>query len=227
MMVDPRKGQVKRRYDSSRRRERSAATRARTLDCGRALLLADGYAATTVTSIAADAGVSPETVYRLFGGKAGLVRAICEHALEGAGPVPAQQRSDLLQVTERDALTVIRGWSALIAEVSPRISPVLLLVRAAAAVDAEMAELRAALDDARLDRMTHNAESLLRSGQVRLGVTRRDAAEILWAYTAPEWYEMLVVDRGWTPTKYADFVTDSIAAALLGHRQGPPVQRPV
>ena len=45
-------------------------------------------------------------------------------------------------------------------------------------------------------------------------MTLADAAEVLWAATAPEWYELLVA-RGWTVEKYAALVADSIAAALL------------
>lgn len=214
-MVDPGSTEVKRSYDSSRRRERAAATRVRTIESARRLLLAGGYAATTISSIAADAEVSPETVYRLFGGKAGLVRAICELALQGIGPVPAEDRSDELQATAETAHDIVRGWAAFVAEVSPRISPVMLLVRAAAALDDDMAALRSELDQARLVRMTHNAESLVRTGGLRPGVTTADAADVLWAATAPDWYELLVLTRGWPIEKYAAFVADSIAGALL------------
>src|SRR6266576_2701306 len=93
----------KRRYDSERRRERAHRTRQRIVEVAERRFLHDGYAATTVASVAADAGVSADTVYKAFGGKPGLVRAIREHALEGEGPRPAEERSDDLQQTSRDA----------------------------------------------------------------------------------------------------------------------------
>jgi AcrR family transcriptional regulator len=214
-MVDPGRTEVKRRYDASRRRERAAAARLRILGSARRLMLNGGYAATTVASIAGDAEVSPETVYRLFGGKPGLVREICELALRGVGPVPAEDRSDEVQARAASARDLINEWTAFLAEVSPLVSPVLLLVRTAAALDDEMAELRTELDDVRLSRMTHNAATLHRTGDLRPGMTTTDAAEVLWAATAPDWYELLVLSRGWTIEKYAAFVANSIAAALL------------
>ncbi|MGH3646029.1 MAG: TetR/AcrR family transcriptional regulator [Micromonosporaceae bacterium] len=47
-----------------------------------------GYAATTLAAIAREAGVSVETIYKAFGGKSGLVRALYERGLTGIGPVP-------------------------------------------------------------------------------------------------------------------------------------------
>ena len=216
IMVNPVGQEVKRRrYDASRRRERAAETRVRIIESARRLLLAGGYAATTISSIASAAEVSPETVYRLFGGKPGLVRAICELALQGVGPVSAEERSDELQARAVTARALVNDWAAFVAEVSPLVSPVLMLVRTAAALDDDMAALRSGLDDARLARMTHNAEALQTTGGLRPGVTVADAAEVLWAATAPDWYDLLVVTRGWTIQKYAEFVASSIAAAIL------------
>jgi AcrR family transcriptional regulator len=46
---------------------------------------------TTVRAIAAAAGVSADTIYKSFGVKPGLIRAIHDHALEGKGPIPAER----------------------------------------------------------------------------------------------------------------------------------------
>ena len=104
--------------------------------------------------------MSAETIYKAFGGKPGLVRAICEEALGGEGPVPAETRSDELQASEPDPRKIIRGWGRLSAEVAPRVSPILLLLRAAAFTDPEMASLRAEIEASRLTRMTRNARTL-------------------------------------------------------------------
>jgi hypothetical protein len=37
----------------------------------------------------------------------------------------------------------------------------------------------------------------------------------LWAYTAPELYELLVGKRGWTPERFGTFVAEALIAALL------------
>jgi len=69
---------TRRRYDSSGRRERARQTRDQITSIARELFLSDGYAGTTVAGIAAAAHVSVETIYKGFGGKPGLVRAIIE-----------------------------------------------------------------------------------------------------------------------------------------------------
>ena len=108
---------------------------------------------------------------RRFGGKPGLVRAIRERALQGEGPVPAEQRSDDLQAREPDGRRIIEGWGALTAEVAPRVAPVLLLIRAAAAGDPEVMALLEEMDADRLRRMTANARRLRDAGHLRPGVT--------------------------------------------------------
>lgn len=157
--------------------------------------------------------MSAETIYKAFGGKPGLVRAVCDQALAGAGPVPAEQRSDELQRTEQDPRAIIQGWGELTVEVAPRIAPVLLLVRDASTGDPAMAELRAELDRSRLARMTHNAASL--TGHLRLGLDQETAADVLWTYSSPELYELLVLRRGWTVRHYGAFLVDGLTASLL------------
>jgi AcrR family transcriptional regulator len=133
----------RRRYDSARRAEQARQTRNAIIETARQLFLRDGFAGTTIAAIAAEARVSVETIYKAFGGKPGLVRAICTAALAGEGTVPAETRSDQLQLHEPDPRKIIRGWGELTVEVAPRISPIMLLVRPAAAADPEMAGLRA------------------------------------------------------------------------------------
>jgi len=203
-----------RAYDASGRQERARQRRETALEGARQLLLEQGYAATTVESIAEVAGVSAATIYKTYGGKAGLVRDLCAQALAGTGPVPAEQRSNVLRGAD-DPRTVIGGWGALVEEVSPRVSPLLLLLRAAAETDPDAAALYAELDQGRLDRMTDNARHLARRGHLRAGVTVGEARDVLWLCSSPELYELLVQQRGWTPHQLGAFVVDTIAGTLL------------
>jgi AcrR family transcriptional regulator len=204
---------VKRVYDASGRQAQAALNREAILDAARALLLGSGYAATTIPDVARAAGVSVELVYKRFGGKPGLVSALVERALEGAGPVPAEQRSDALPAT--DARQLIREWGRLTAEVAPRVAPMLLLARAAAAHDPELESLAERLDAARRTRMTANARRLHRSGQLRPGVTVKVAADVLWTYSSPELFDLLVLRSGWAIVRYGAFVTDGITAQVV------------
>jgi AcrR family transcriptional regulator len=205
----------RRRYDSPRRAEQARQTRAAVTAAAQRLFLRDGFAATTIAAIAAEAGVSAETIYKAFGGKPGLVRAICELALAGEGPVAAETRSDDLQASEPDPRQIIQGWGLLSAEVAPRVSPILLLLRAAALTDPQMAALRTEIEASRLARMTGNARRLHQAGHLRAGLTAEHAGEIMWTYSSPELYELLVLSRGWPPGQYGAFIADAMIAALL------------
>ncbi len=200
-------------YDSSGRREAARARRAGVLAAAGRLMARDGYAATTVSSIAAEAGVSPETVYKSFGGKPGLVRALFRQALQGAGTVPAESRSDALRDT--DPLSLVRGWARLATEVAPRAAPVQLLVRAAAEADPRMRDEYDAMDAQRLDRMRENARALARIGGLRPGVTVEEAGDLLFTVSSPEMFELLVLRRGWTVDRYGRYVRDTLTHALL------------
>jgi AcrR family transcriptional regulator len=204
-----------RRYDASRRRAQAARTRQAILDAARHRFLHDGYTVTTIASIAADADSSPDTIYKTFGGKAGLLRAMCEDALSGAGPVPAEQRSNAMQAAEADPATLLRGLGTLTAEVAPRIAPLLLLLATAGERDAALAELHAELENARLARMTQVARTLTRKTLLRASRTVDETADIMWAYSSPELYRLLVITRGWTPERYGEFVGESLVDALL------------
>ena len=204
-----------RHYDSSRRRQQARQTRDDILAAARARFLTDGFAGTTISAVAADAGVSVDTIYKTFGGKPGLVRAIHDRGLAGDGPADAESRSDILQTTESDPRTVMRGIGQLSAEVAPLVAPILLLIRDAAATDENMVALRAELDDQRLRRMTHNAENLANVGHLRDSLSIAEAAEIMWTYSSPELYELLVLVRHWPPDRYGSFVSEALVAHLL------------
>ena len=204
-----------RRYDSARRQAAAQQRRAAVVEAANRLFVRDGFAGTTIARIAEDAGVSAETVYKTFGSKIALVRAIRDRALAGEGPVPAERRSNRMQANESDPRKIVRGWGALAMEVAPRVAPVLLLVREAAASDPELARLQEEMDEARLTRMAHNARTLLKGGHLRHGVTLDAATDVLWTYSSPELYELLVIRRRWSVERYGRFIADSMIAALL------------
>ena len=206
---------ARRRYDSSGRRERARQTRDQIVDAARELFLADGYAATTVAAIAAAARVSVETIYKGFGGKPGLVRAIAERGLAGQGPVPAEQRSDHIRDTEPDPRRILAAWGTFTAEIAPRVAPILMLARDAAASDPEVALTLEQISAARLDRMALNARGLFEAGHLRPEITPGEAADIMWTYSSPELYELLVLRRGWSADRYGRFVGQALIAALL------------
>ena len=206
---------TRRRYNGAGRRAQAERTRILVLEAAERLLLANGYAATTIASIAEAAGVSAETIYKGFGGKPGLVAGIRDLRLAGARPGHAEARSNAARAAESDPHRLVARWGQLTAEVAPLVSPILLLVRDAAGAHPEMAALHAKLDADRHRRMRVNATHLRNGGHLRPGVTLPTAVDVLWTYSSPELYDLLVVRRGWSLSRYGRFVGDAIAATLL------------
>jgi AcrR family transcriptional regulator len=216
---------VKRRYDSGARRARAEEVRESLVAAARRMLLTEGYAATTIARIAQECGVSADSVYKRFGGKPGLVRAVVEQALRGEGSVPAEARSDALPAGDLQQLLV--GWGGLSAEVSPRVAPILLLVRAAAEHDPTMAVLARELEAERLTRMTANARRVSAAGHLPVALTVGGLADLLWTYSSPELYELLVLKRGWDLARYSAFISSGLAGQLGVSAAGGGASGPV
>ena len=205
----------KRRYDSSGRQAQARQSRLAVLDIAERFFLEQGYAPTTIAAIAEAAAVSAETIYKTFGGKPGLVRAIRDRRLTGGGTPSAEQRSNRMRMSEPNPRIIIDNWGKLTAEVAPTIWPILALIRDAAATDPDLGGLLDDLDQERHRRMEVNARHLYESGHIRSDVSLEEATDVLWTYSSPELYELLVLRRKWTPERYGRFVAGSIQAALL------------
>lgn len=205
----------RRTYDASGRQARAAELREAVLEAARRRFLEQGYAATSLPAVAADAGVSPEYLHKTFGGKAGLVREIYERSLLGTGQTPAQERSDAAQERETDARALMRRFGVLAAEVTPLTAPMYRLIRQAAGGDAAMAALWRQVEDERYDRMLHNARRVHARGLFRPDVTVEQAADLFWSVTGAELYERLVLQRGWSPEEFAELVGRTFTAALV------------
>ena len=205
----------RRSYDSSRRQEIANRNRQTVLDVAERRFLQDGYASTTIAAIAEEAGVSSELIYKVFKGKGGLVKAIYERGLAGAGPVPAYQRSDQMREQHTDARTIMHEWGLLTAEVAATLTPIRLLLRSAATTDPDLTRLLALIEEQRLDRMRHHAEFLAQREYLRPGVSVSEATDILWACSSTEFYELLVIQRKWPSPRYAQFITDFMTTGLL------------
>src|SRR5438093_9035691 len=97
----PERVKPKRRYHSPRRREQAAATRRDILEAAQRLFERQGYAATTIAAIAAEAGVALKTVYVAFESKSGLLHSLWHLLLRGdEDDVPVGERRWYRDVVE-------------------------------------------------------------------------------------------------------------------------------
>ena len=168
--MDPDASPVKtrRRYDSTGGATAPDRTQAHVLDGGRASFLARRLCIHHRRRESPRRRACPSRrSTRLFGGKPGLIRAIqqvraCRHR---AGPAP--DRSDEMSAQGPPPRAILRHWATLTTEVMPRVAPIILLVRAAAATDPDMAGCSTEINDQRLTRMHHNASRLANHGPLR------------------------------------------------------------
>ncbi|RSD23835.1 TetR/AcrR family transcriptional regulator [Amycolatopsis eburnea] len=212
-MADP----VKRRYDTSRRREQARENRRRILAAASGLFREKGYAATSMPEVAKAAGVAVQTVYKAFANKATLLKAVFDVTVAGDDEdVPIAGREFIAEIqAEPDAARKITLYFAHLASVAPAVSPVQLLARDAAAADPAAAEVWAQMRAETLTAMTYFASDLMLTGQVRPGLTDTDVRDVLWTYHGPEQYELLCLERGWPPARYGEFLRDAVITAIL------------
>ncbi|OBF73472.1 TetR family transcriptional regulator [Mycobacterium sp. 852002-51613_SCH5001154] len=209
------KDQSPRRYDSTRRRQQAQHNRHAVLVAARRRFLAQGYAVTTIAEIARDAGVSVETVYKAFTTKAGLLKALFDVSVAGDDqPIPMVERDVIQNVANAaEAADKLRLYAKHLASSMPRSAPVQLLARDGAASSPDAAEVWKQIRGETLTGMTMFASDLTRTGQLR--VSPREARDVLWTYHAPELYELLVLERGWSATRYGKFIAQALTDALL------------
>ena len=204
----------RRTYDTAGRRAAATRNRDAVLHACRDLVLANGYRATTVKAVADRAGVSAETVYKGFGGKKQLMKAVYDITLAGdTEPVPIGRRPAIkAAIDAADPADKIRLYAHAIGELLARISR---LVTVLAEADPEIAEIRAATEDERLAGVRQFVTHLAESGTLRPGADVDLAADACWALTAPAMFTQLTATRGWSQKTYEDWLARTLSATLI------------
>lgn len=206
-----------RSYDATRRQEQARQNRRAVLDAAHRRFVAEGYAATTIAAVAADAGVSVETVYKSVGKKPELAKAVFDVAVVGDDEdVPMLQREFVARnAAEPDPRRKLEQYGEHLGAVAPRISPLLLVIRDAAAVDGGAAEVWAQVQAERLTGMTAFAAHLDEGGFLRAGISRDEARDVLWTHNSVELWDLLVRQRGWTDERFGRWLGQQLVAALV------------
>ncbi|WP_330186412.1 helix-turn-helix domain-containing protein [Dactylosporangium sp. AC04546] len=204
----------RRTYDTSGRRHQAALRRAAILDACRTTLEGAGYAGLTIRAVAERAAVSQETVYKTFGSKRQLVKALYDRELAGDDePVPMAGRPAVRAlIAEPDSRRKVAGYAHLARQVSERIGAI---AAALAAGGPEAADLTAEADRERLAGVTAFVGHLAATGHLRPGLDPAAAADACWVLLSPQVYRLSTVDRGWTADAYEDWLCRMLVAALL------------
>ena len=207
-------------YHSPRRAERAAATRTAVLRAAHDLFLSEGYAATTVAAVATRAQVAVDTVYATVGRKPALLREVVESAISGTDhAVPPAQRAYVRQIREAaTASAKIAIYARAVAEIQGRLGPVYLALREAAATDADCRALWETISARRAANMRDFVADLRSTGGLRTDVSDGDLADLVWSTNGPEYWALLVHERGWTAERFGQLLADTWTRTLTDTR---------
>jgi len=206
-----------RTYDSSRRQERTRATRRRILDTAGALFVERGYPATSMEAISAIADVAPATLYRLFPSKRAILKAVIDVTAVGDDdPVALHDRPDVVALRdEPDPLRYLAGFARVARVVGERLAPVQQMLRSAALVDPDAAEMLAAINEQRFAGQGVVARGVIERNALRHSLSEEDAHDIIYALMSPELRRVLMHERKWSGDRYEQWLADTLCATLL------------
>jgi len=214
---------ARRPYHSPRREQQAAATRRTILDAAGRLFRRDGYPATTMEAIAAEAGVSLKTAYLPFATKSGLLRALWDLQLKGdESDAPVAEHEWFRQVMEeRDPVRKLQLNARNSRVVKVRIGDMFKVIRGAAEIDSDC---RALWDLIHADFYANQGvvvRSIHREGGLRSGLTVARATDTLWTLNHPDVWLLLTGERGWSPRTYERWLAQTSCEQLL-----PPSSQP-
>jgi AcrR family transcriptional regulator len=214
----------KRAYNSQRRQAQAAATRAAILEAAQKLFERDGYVATTMDAVAAEAGVSLKTVYLAFTTKSGLLRAVWDLLLKGdLDDAPVADRPmyrEMLDEKDPEKQLRMNAHNARVAK--SRIAAILRVIRSAAVLDADAASLWDLIQSDFYDNQRVLVATIDARGGLRLELDVERATDILWTLNHPDVW-LLLAGRGWTPEEFESWFADASCAELLGPSVSSPV----
>jgi TetR/AcrR family transcriptional regulator, regulator of autoinduction and epiphytic fitness len=201
-----------RTYSAALRKEQALMTRGRILDAARRLLLTGTYSSVTMEEIAREAGVAYQTVYAVFGTKQRLAQGLIEIGF----PHVADALKLLDQVGQSDDPELGLRTGARVSRLIYELCADLLRFMRESGDPGLLARYREREEQRLMGMIQFGLPELLeRSGRLRAGMAPSDGVAVIWALCGPDLYTQLVFDRGWTPSRYEEWLGDALVDALL------------
>ena len=143
----------RRAYRSTKRAEGVAQTRRDILATAGVLFREHGYGGVSMPTIATEAGVAVETIYRAFGSKAGLFSAVVDAAVAGGASraeVPVTERPAIRAIIEDpDPHRQVARYAATQPGIHRRAGPLLRVLMQASPSDPELKALWESIEASR------------------------------------------------------------------------------
>jgi TetR/AcrR family transcriptional regulator, regulator of autoinduction and epiphytic fitness len=204
-------------YDTSRRAERTQASKRAVIEAAHELFLARGFADTTVDAISAASRVPIATVYRLFKTKTAILKQVIDTAVVGDdAPVPLGDRSvvkDAQAADEPKAMTA--AWAHVARQVFDNTAALRLVLRVAAALDTEAAALQDSIEKQRRVGQARVARALADKGFLAAGLKEAEARDIVYALMSIDTYRILRLEQRWSGTRYERWLANALYRLLV------------
>lgn len=172
-------------------------------------------ASTVYEAVGREAGVALDTVYEAVGRKPVLVRLLAEMAISGQEEaVPAEQRDWVRRIRAAPRARE-KIYADALRQILPRLAPIVVALRDAASDYPELAALWKEIAERRAANMRVFADDLIATGEVRPELDRDAVADVMWSMNAPEFYTLLVDERGWSPERFAAWLVEAWERLLL------------
>lgn len=202
---------VRRPYQSPRRAEQAARTSADIVAAATKLFTRQGWGQTTMTKVAAEAGVAVETVYQRFKSKADLLRAAVDATIGGIGEAqPLQQQQRFTRLGHGDRPERLAALALLATDINARTHALFEAWRQAAGADEAIAS---ELFEYETRRRSDAAAAL---ALVCGSSADERTVDAVWAVLSADVYGRLVRGRAWSTSRYTAFVQTIVGALLAG-----------
>jgi AcrR family transcriptional regulator len=177
-----------------------------------------GYTSTTMQAIADDAGVHVQTIYLAYHTKAAVLAACAARLVAGDEDPethPSERRWAREVAAEPDPHARLARYVRHIGEVSPRITPLLDVLRATAAAEPEVAEFLSQMEDGRREGPRQLLGLGVPAGTWRAGLGPEEVADIVFTLVSPDTFRALVSRCGWDPVDAQALLLRTLVRELL------------
>jgi AcrR family transcriptional regulator len=203
-------------YDNRQRQEAARTTRARIVEAAKASFLRRGFGGTTIRQVADDAGVSHETIYKTFGGKAALLKSVYDVSLAGDDlDIPLAERPEAIAVRDAESPAAAAAAYAELAQlISSRIDPLLRVLLGARDTDKSLSGFARTTEKERHVGSSFYVRQWEHNGWLRDDITTEEAIDSVWALNSPQ-PRWLLLDHGWSEEQYTRWLAGLIRHAIF------------
>lgn len=209
-----------RTYTARARADATARTRERILETARRLVPESTQL--PVDHIAAQAGVSVQTLYTHFGSKRGLLLAVIDSMQREVGLY-----ADFDRVwASPDGETALRRMIEATVRLWHGAWPLVAFSERARRTDAEIGTYLREVDGYRLANLRSITDRLAEERRLRDPLDTAAASELAFALSVPSVYEWLVVVRGWKPSRATSVIVETACTAVIDPSTTPLLDPP-